>query len=263
MAEDDPLAPLSLQQVAGFYSRLADGVDARKGKLAVSLAATLMRLWLTNRTKGAELTLEAPAHLRDHEQTKATLRYHRQVFLTEQKARLGQREAWAGVMPRLQGKAPYQTWDLKRPLQLEYESLTEFPLRYQLTGNDADRDLLYSLHGFQLHSNVTVNGTILPASSGARPQRKVRITFQSFTANAHDVYDWNYSEHLKVPNPDFGSTAQGAVSPKSKTVIVYHKHAKRIEDAGLAAPYRFRTTPWSVLDAAIVAPAEVDPTRLL
>jgi hypothetical protein len=145
---DDVLAGLPPADVAAFYSRLADGVDARRGKLEVSLAALLMRTWLSNRKPGAELTIDAPSHLRTHAQTTATLVYHRQVFLTEKKARLGKSEVWDGIVPRLQGRPPHAKWDVQRPMSMEYESLTEFPLRYQVTGNDADRDLLYSLHAF-------------------------------------------------------------------------------------------------------------------
>ena len=78
---------------------------------------------------------------------------------------------------------------------------------------------------------------------------------------AYDTYDWDYSEHLTVPNPDHGSAARSAVAPKSDRVVVFHRNAKRIEDAGLAAPYRFKTKPWSVTQAALNAPAEVDPAR--
>jgi hypothetical protein len=260
---DDVLASLPPAEVAAFYSRLADGVDARKGKLDVSLAALLMRLWLSNRNAGAELTIDAPSHLRTHPQTTASLLYHRQVFLTEKKARLGKSEVWAGVVPRLQGKAPHAKWDIQRTISMEYESLTEFPLRYQLTGNDADRDLLYSLHGFQLRSKVTVGGTLMPLPRGSRGPQMVRINFQAFTTEARDVYDWNYSEHLTVPNPDFGSAKPGAVARESQTVVVYHRNAKRIEDAGLAAPYRFTTKAWTVTNVAITASAEVDATRSL
>ncbi len=41
-----------------------------------------------------------------------------------------------------------------------------------------------------------------------------------------------------------GTTVAGAVAPKSQTIVVYYKHAKRIEDADLAAPYKFKTKPW-------------------
>lgn len=153
--------------------------------------------------------------------------------------------------------APHAKWDPRRPLQIEYESLLEFPLRYQLTGNDADRDLLYSVHGCQLHSTVTVVG--LPGSNNAR----MKITFQAFETYIVDRHDWDYSEHLTVPNPDFGSIAKGAVAPKLKTVVIYHKNAKRLEDAGLAAPYSFQTTPWTAIDAALRAPAEIDASRPL
>jgi hypothetical protein len=108
---------------------------------------------------------------------------------------------------------------------MDYESLTEFPLRYQLTGNDADRDLLYSLHGFQLHSRVTVGGTLMPVPRGSKGAAKVRVNFQSFMADARDVYDWDYSEHLTVPNPDYGIKKPGAAAPNSQTVIVYHRNA--------------------------------------
>jgi len=251
MAED-VLASLSLPELAAFYGRLADGVDKRKGALKASLAAMLMRLWLTNRDKDANLTIDAPEHLREHEQTRATLAHHRRVFLTEEKAHRNGGDVWAGVLPRLKGIAPHTKWDCRRPVKIEYESLLEFPLRYQLTGNDADRDLLYSLHGCQLHSTVTVVGQ--PGNKNGR----VMISFQAFETYACDRYDWDYSEHLTVPNPDFGSTAKGTVAPKSQTVVVYHKNAKRLEDARLAAPYRFQTKPWRVTHAALNAVAEVD-----
>jgi hypothetical protein len=256
MAED-VLAKISPPEVAAFYRRLAEGVDARKGALKVSLAAALMRKWLDNRDRSAKLVIDAPEHLRNHEKTRATLAYHRQVFLTEKKARRSAGETWAGVLPRLKGMAPHAKWDPRQSLRIEYESLLEFPLRYQLTGNDADRDLLYSVHGCQLHSTVTLFGQ--PGSKNGR----LKISFQAFETYVLDRYDWDYSEHLTVPNPDFGSTAKGAVAPRLETVVVYHKNAKRLEDAGLAAPYSFKTTPWSVTDAALNAPAEVDASRPL
>jgi hypothetical protein len=254
MAEDT-LGKLTPPEVAAFYARLADGVDQRKGTLKVSLAAMLMRLWLKNRDPKAKLQITAPDHLKNHAQVLDSLSYHREVFLTEKRARMGGGEIWAGVIPRLQGRPPHQKWDYRRPINIEYESLTEMPLRYQVTGNDIDRDLLYALHGFQLHSTVTLVGE----AAGAR----VRIRFQSFQTYVRDRYDWDYSEHLTVPNPDFGSQARGAVEPKSQKVVVFHRNAKRIEDAGLAAPYDFVTDAWQINDPRLTAPAEVDPARRL
>jgi hypothetical protein len=38
------------------------------------------------------------------------------------------------------------------------------PLRYQVTGNDADIDLLYGLRGFQLKTYVTLAADAVPKS---------------------------------------------------------------------------------------------------
>lgn len=254
----DELAKLPPPQVAGFYRRLADQVDKKKGKLEVSLAALLMRHWLDNRDETEVFHFDAPKHLKEHASVAEVLRYHRGVYLTEQRAKLtGGSEKWAGLIPRLQGKPPYAKWDGSGVMNMEYQSLVELPLRYQLTGSDADRDLLYGLHGFQLKSNVTV------AVQGSPGSRRLRVTFTSFQARVLDRYDWDYSEHLTVPNPDFGSTTAGAVAPGSKTVVVYHSNAQRLEKAGLAAPYDLETNAWGVIDAGVAGPGEVDPTRSL
>jgi hypothetical protein len=262
----DELAKLPPAQVAGFYRRLADQVDKKKGKLEVSLAALLMRHWLDNRDATEVFHFDAPAHLRGHGSVADVLRYHRGVYLTAQRAKLtGGSEKWAGLIPRLQGRPPYAKWDGSGVMNMEYQSLVELPLRLQITGDDADRDLLYGLHGFQLKSNVTV------AVQGSPGSRRLRVTFTSFQARVIDRYDWDYSEHLTVPNPDFGSKAAGAdfgelsraVAPGSKTVVVYHSNAQRLEKAGMAAPYDLETNAWTVTDAGITGPGEVDPTRSL
>jgi hypothetical protein len=254
----DDLASLSPAELAGFYRRLADSVDKNKGALQVSLAALLMRHWLENRDPKGTFVFAAPDHLKSHSQVIDVLAYHRRVYLTEEEARVGEHvKRWAGIVPRLQGRPPYQRWDGKVVLTLDYESLVEFPLRYQVTGNAADRDILYALHGFQLKTYITVAADKIPSST------HLKILFRQFEAEIRDRYDWDYSEHLTVPNPDYRSQAKGAVSPTSDKVVVYHRHAKRLEDAGLAAPYDLRTDRWTIADARFTAPGEVDPGRKL
>lgn len=250
----DVLAILKPPELAAFYSRLADAVDRNRGSLKVSLAALLMRHWLANRDSASTFRFDAPEHLRNRTPVLDVLEFHRRVFLTQEKAHLSSGiSRWAGVVPRLNGQPPFPKWDTKRPLPMDYESLVEMPLRYQLTGDDADRDILYSLHGFQLKSSVIVTATVLSRSN------KLKINFQSFQAEIRDRYDWDYSEHITVPNPDHLSKAAGAVAPTSRTIVVYHRNAKRLEDAGLAAPYALRSWAWQVLDAKLRAPAEVEP----
>jgi hypothetical protein len=257
---DDVLAPLPPVQVAGFYSRLAASVDAQKGDLQVSLAALLMRHWLDNRDATSVFAFDAPPHLRASRDVASVLDYHRHVYRTEEKDRLGgttKTEKWAGVLPRLQGTPPYPRWNGAIPLNIDYSSLCELPLRYQLTGNNGERDLLYALRGFQLKTFVTVVATPITGS------KKMSVMFRSFEAQVLDRYDWDYSEHLTVPNPDYGISRSDAVAPKLEKVVVYHSNARRLEVAGLAAPYDVRTNRWRVTDASLVAPAVVDPTRSL
>jgi hypothetical protein len=249
----DELAKLKPPELAAFYGRLADGVDAKKGTVSVSLSAMLMRQWLKNRDRTSTFTFDPPAHLKNRAPVVDVLEFHRKVFLSQEKARFtGNKTKWAGVVPRLVGQPGFTKWDPKLSLKMEYESLVEMPLLYQYTGTDEDRDILYGLRGFQLKSSVTVVAVEVPKTG------KFKIMFQSWQDEIRDRYDWDYSEHLTVPNPDFGSTAPGAVTPSSKTVLVYHSNAKRLEDASLAAPYDVRSRSWHVTEAKLMVPAEVE-----
>jgi hypothetical protein len=253
----DALATRKPVEIATFYSRLADSVDRNRGALKVSLAASLMRHWLENRDATSTFEFEAPEHLRNRKEVQEVFAFHRRVFLTQEKAHFtGGITKWAGVVPRLRGNPPFPKWDTKSPLSMDYESLVEIPLRYQLTGDEADKDILYALRGFQLKSHVVITAASPPREG------KLRINFQSFDARIRDRYDWDYSEHLTVPNPDYGSTTAGAIEPTSKSVVVYHRNAKRLEDAGLAAPYDVQTKPWQVGDAQFRAPADVNLVQM-
>ncbi len=238
----DVLASLAVNEVAAFYSRLADIVDKNKGSVAKPLAPLLMREWLKNRDPKAVLKLEMPDHLKKHTLVIDVLKYHREVFLSNKKTKAGK---YGGIAPRWKDGR----WNGVGELRMEYESLVEFPLRYQITGNDEDKDLLYSLHGFQLKSNVGV--TLIP------PPLVNDVNFSFYEARVVDRYDWDYSEHLTVPNPDYKSTAANAVSPSTDTVVVFHKNAERIEKAGLAAPYDIDSKPWTISDVSISGPGKV------
>ena len=124
-----------------------------------------------------------------------------------------------------------------------YEALVEVPLRWQITGNAEEKDILYALGmGFQLHTDVTVNVT---HSSG-----HLDVTFTQFTAKVVDVYDFNHSEHITVPNPDYNSTNANAVCPRQNRIVVYHTNARRMEQANLAAPYPLESNTWDLMSAA-------------
>lgn len=246
---NDILAGRTPEEVAAFYGRLADLVDKNKGAVGESLSALLLRTWLGNRDPEFVFEFVTPLHLKANEELNKTLEYHRSVYLTEEKARIGKSVKWAGIVPRIQRKE----WDGATALHMEYECLVEIPIRKQVWGSDADKDILYALHGFQLRTTVDVF-----AVSRSAP-RAWKIHFSSAMAQVVDRYDWDYSEHLTVPNPDYGSSAKGAVDPGSKTVKVHHSNAKRVEDAGLAAPYDIRSKPWWVM----LREGTVDPQKNL
>jgi hypothetical protein len=254
----DVLARLPVEQVAGFYSRLADYTDRHKGSLPTSLAATLMRQWLANRDPAAILALEMPNHLKTHSLVSEAQSYHRRVFLTEERTRgvawhgIPRDGPWGGIIPRWQA----DRWRGIGPLAMQYESLVEFPLYYQVSGTDAEKDLLYALHGFQLRSNVSV---ALVSSAGSLKT----VNFSQFDARVVDRYDWDYSEHLTVPNPDYRSVAANAVTPSENTVVVYHRNAQRLEVAGLAAPYNIVSQPWTITAVSITGLGRVDISRSL
>jgi hypothetical protein len=259
----DYLAELPEPRVAAWYARLADRIAMEKVQGREPLASQFLRWWVQNRSPTATMRFDAPAHLRAAPQVVETLRFHRAVFLTEEKARTGQGQRWAGVLPRIQGRPGFATWpNPATPLLLEYESLVEIGgnlislMRIQQSGSAEERDLLTSLRGFQLRSKVSVIG---------RPQQdgKIQISFLSWTAQAKDRYDWNYNEHFTVPNPDYRSSRPDAVRPQDQSMRVYHRNAQRLERAGLAAPYDLLSNEWPVTDQGLLAPALVDPRRSL
>jgi hypothetical protein len=146
------------------------------------------------------------------------------------------------VVTRLRSGA----WNLKDYLLLEYHSLVSVGdslidlVRIQRNGTDGERDLLTGLRGFQLHSQVWLEG------ARAAGTRQVHVNIHWWTSHITDRYDWDYSEHFTVPNPDFGSPAPNAVRPRDQSLTVYHRNAQRLERAGLAAPYDIRSNIWAV-----------------
>jgi hypothetical protein len=257
----DVLANLPVSQVAAWYGRLAQAQTRSMPELKPPLAGLFLQKWLDNRDPKAVLQFSAPEHLQTSNVVHDVLRYHRNVFMTYQKGRVANTEKWLGLLPRIQGLAGFTRWDMKGPVSLNYQSLCDFAPslieinRIQTSGTSAERDLLASLRGFQLLSNATFTGTL----SGTTATIK---TF-NWDCTAIDRYDWNYSEYFTVPNPDYNSTAPGAVAPNSREVTVYHSNAKRVEDARLAAPYDLRVGPWVVVYPDVIGTSTIDTTKQL
>jgi hypothetical protein len=260
----DYLKELSNDDVAAWYRRLADmWIKGRPDlgfpqPLAEPLAGKFLHTWLDNRVAYEEYVFEAPAHLRSLEVSAiiTVLIFHRKVFLTEAKKKDG---AWGGILPRIQrGK-----WDMKSDLILEYESLCTvgdsfFDItRIQNSGTPAEKDIMGAMHGFQLKSQCKLSASPIKNSS------LIEVRFKEWFASITDNYHWNPQKSLTMPNPDYESKDPKAVRPKDKTLLVYHSNAKRLENAGMAAPFKVRINPWRVNDARITQPAKINMNKRL
>ncbi len=253
----DILANYSVTEVAAWYKRLAAKVGERKLNGNVPLSSKFLQAYINNRDPKALIQFAAPLYLINHKKVKAAESYHRRVFLSEEKARIGKEEKWAGLVPRLQDGR----WNGAGKISMTYHSLVEIGgtiteiAQIQLRGSDQERDLFTSLRGFQLQSNVTV--------MGARKGDSVDVKFELWQCKALDRYDWNYNEHLTVLNPDYRSIAKNAIRPDLQSIRVYHKNAKRLEDAKLAAPYSLEVGLWNVHDTSITGSAIVNARKTL
>lgn len=257
---DDVLKAYPIAQVHRWYTRLADSVLAKKINGKAPLSGQFLKTYVTNRIRDKEYTFAAPDYLQNYAKVQQALMFHRRVFLTEEKARLGKSGAtlqWAGSIPRLKDGR----WDGKSKLSLYYQSLVEIGgnlaeiIHIQTSGTPEERDLFTSLRGFQLRSDVEVSGT----QNGGL----VMVVFEKWLVSGYDRYDFNYNEHLTLPNPDHHSQDEDAIRPDLNSFRVYHSNAKRMVDKGLAAPFRVKLSAWSVTSSKIRGSAKIDPKTQL
>lgn len=251
----DYLKDLPIQQVADWYRRLAKSISTHKVGGNEPLASKFLLQYLDNRDRNATFKFTAPKYLQDNTKVLKVLRFHRDVFLTKRKARIGRSEKWAGVQPRIHG-CGRSVWDASKPTIIKYHSLVEIGsgimdiIRIQKSGSAEERDLFTSLRGFQLHSEVKVKGTPKPGG--------MFIEFLSWESKVTDDYDFDFSEYLTLPNPDYKSTQKNAVRPKDAKLTVYHTNAQRLEKANLAAPYTVEFRKWKVTDRTVKSSALVN-----
>ena len=252
------LADCPSPALAQWYRRLAAFSEAHGGVLA----PLLLRLWLDNRDPRAKKVIAPQSNLTGSAMVRDAIAYHRSVYLTEKKERLGGGvEKWAGVIPRLQGVG-YPKWDGSGELAMSYQSLAAFSdldtASFAFNSMSlAEADVFTSFHNFQLRTDVVV--AVQQSAGGG----KTMVVFKKFQARAIDRYDWDPAKHLTMPNPDYGVQAPWAIRPDLQRIVVFHANAKRLERDGLAAPYDLETAPWDVTDRAVIAPAVIDPGRKL
>ena len=256
----DVLKDYPIERVHRWYNRLADAALAKKIKGQRPLSGQLLKAYVNPRRGKKIYRFTAPNYLVSHEKVISALGFHRRVYLTEEKARLGRgggTRKWAGVLPRLRDGR----WDGVKPITMYYQCLVDFApsiasiFHVQYSGSEEDKDLFTSLRGFQLRSNVKI--------TGAKSGKHLKVEFVKWHAMAIDRYDFNYDEHLTLPNPDFAMKFDDAIRPDLDKIRVYHINAKRMVNKGLAVPYDLEVGPWSVAHARITASGYIDPNKRL
>lgn len=249
---DDILGTMPVDNVAAWYWRLAAHIGARRVRGREPLASRFLSLYLAPQTRTAPEGFECPPYVREHSLVRQALLHHRNVYLSREQMRTGGGgRRWAGIRPRWSSPTSYG-WNGRDPIAMHYEALVEVPQAWQVVGNEVDRDILYALGlGFQLRTEVRCRVT--PSSGG------LDVVFETFTAQVNDRYDFDPREHFTVPNPDYRSTAGGAVCPHKETIRVFHRNAQRMERAHRAAPYDIESDPWPVSNARLSGPSVVTP----
>lgn len=257
---EDVLKNYPVEQVHRWYNRLADAALAKRIKGQLPLSGQFLKAYVNPRRGLTVYRFAAPGYLQSNEKVMEALGFQRRVFLTEEKARLGEggkTYKWAGLVPRIKDKS----WDGAKRIALHYQSLVDVApsyaaiVRVQLSGTEEERDLFTSLRGFHLRSDIEV--------TGLKKGKLISVKFEKWEAKAIDRYDFKYDEHLTLPNPDYQSKDKDAVRPDLKNVRVYHKNAKRMIDRGIAASYDLEVGPWQVANASVTASGDIDPAKSL
>jgi hypothetical protein len=251
---DDVLAPLSLPDVAAFYRRLANSINSKFNN--DSLSALLLLHWLDGKGKLKNYKadyVKGLAEVKDFLKNTA-----RPIFLSLKTPPGGHR---GGIVPRIKKAPGFEKapgTDTNGPYPMHYEGNVEVGLGVQVKAalglqvDPRELDILYALHGFTVLCDVVVSVQPVPNST------RCNVTFDKWTNKTHDDYHWDPSKHITVPNPDYNSKDPKAVTPGEKEVVVFHKNAKRLEDAGMAAPFIDESDAWDEADQTIVGPGHVD-----
>ena len=240
----DYLAPLQPADVAAFYRRLAASIQRQFG--GDSLAALLLVHWLDG--KGKTYTFD-PKYVRDLDETRSYLRSTARLIFLSQKST--PQNTIGGVVPRIKG-----TIKATPPYAMHLEGNVEVGLGVQarvamgMKVEPRELDALYALHGYTVVSDVVASVTRKNAKTYA-------VTFDQWKSKSTDEYHWDPAKHITVPNPDYGSKDAGAIAPGDKEITVYHKHAIRVEKAGLAAPFTDESKVWDETDQTVMGPATV------
>ena len=156
------------------------------------------------------LQFAPPSHLRKSPLVMEALRYHREVYLTREKARLYQGKGRVGGdRPRLQGASGFTKWDGHGELEMKYHSLVEVPLSARTAR--PMRRTCYMPSGASSCTRTSWSGSITTARSDGRRSTRPWPMWKI-------SYDFDPTEHFTLPNPDHESKDPGAIAPDDRNI---------------------------------------------
>jgi hypothetical protein len=261
----DVLAAYPPDVVAGWYKRLALATQGWFAKSrpggGQSLSSAFLLYWqdssrasqqggvvVWDRTTPKVFDVSAV----DHNETlrERLVKEVRPVLLTERQLGHDANKGYGGAVRKLQ-----QGWD-GTALELKYkagsiEGATNADKAKFVWGMEREvapetldwgsMDVYASLHTFAIESTVVIRATPVPGD-----EKRFTIRFDSWTWKAVDYYDWddpNPNKWNDMPNPDFEKVpGPSVVAPDEKYFTVWHRNARRVEAAGLAAPFPVEST---------------------
>lgn len=265
----DPLASRKPEEIAGFYRRLGQHVEGIVGQ-GKSLASKFLLHWLG--ATGEPLVIDSSTvsdvpYVRDYLANEV-----RPVFLGQKP--VAHTHQISGLRSRLLKLPPF---DNKKPekdsngnILMEYEGPsvgtisklqgTRILQRHKEGKHVSEMqkryiDIFLSLHKFGICSKVAV--TVSEQTTQRLNAKVYNVTFARWESHGFDRYDWNYDLGFPVPNPDYNSEAEGAIAPKQEVIVIRHKHAKKIIEAGLARDFEIKITKWHPVDSRIIGPARL------
>lgn len=254
----DYLKDLDVHKVAEFYKRLANYINALRG--GNSLSANMLLHWLGatgNLYTFPGSYLCGVSFVEDY-----LLNSARPVFLS-QKARFSDGKI-GGIIPRIRRDKGFDQDPIGGPYKLLYEgesccsplsvqdALVNMGLEAALKSPAArEADIFCSMHDFAIVTNVVMEAKL-------RRNTMYEVTFLDWRSHTRDSYHFDEVKHLTVPNPDYQSTAPGAVASFSKMITIYHTNAQRLTEAHLAANFDDKSTDFKPLNSKIWGHAFVD-----
>jgi len=277
----DVLANCPPDVVVGWYQRLATTTQFWYDKThpgGTSLSATFLRHWCDPGRKAPDGTWEQGdlefdvTRVVGNEFLKEALAEEiRLVFLSQRQKGHSANLGYGGAVVRLQQgwdgspqEVPYETGSIKLVGDtVKFRLWTQLKRHVPVAELDwTNLDMYASLDTTGIKNTAVIRATPTPAEPNT-----FTIDFDSWTWHIIDSYNWddpNPNLHQELPNPDYQKPpGPDVVAPDLPYFTVFHRNARRVEKAGLAAKFPIVSTEYTETNPALLKSAVVRTDKKL